>query len=54
MKGAGTINGPRYEIYAEPTWEIFDSYDARNVAVFNDEQQALDYLIHLNAKADAK
>jgi hypothetical protein len=42
---------PRYEIYPEPTWEIFDEHDARNVAVFGSEEQAREYLIYLNAKA---
>lgn len=38
------------EIYAEPTWEIFDPNTARVIAVFSSQSHAADYLNWLNTK----
>lgn len=39
-----------FEIWATPTWEIYDPNLARVVAVFYDEAEAEDYLSRVNFK----
>ena len=39
----------KYEIYEEGTWEIFDPWNAKTIAVFHDRAHAYAYLKWINS-----
>lgn len=44
-------NTEKYEIYEEGTWEIYDPWNAKTIAIFNCREKAYEYLEWLNSRA---
>lgn len=51
---AGETRNEKYEIYEERTWEIYDPWNAKTIAVFHDQARAYEYLQFLNSDRAAE